>query len=495
MTLPVTEAGNDFADWGDDHDAVDEFNRRTAEAEEALRRRDEARRKDREQARIIGEGVPENPRIDVITPDEMIERFVFLSDGSRVFDRTHPMHTMVLADAKNAYAASKVKVAEEGAFNKDGSAKVREVPAIEVWRKSPDRLAVHGMTFNPAAGEFCLNPDGEACVNTWRAHRREGACADPQIIVDHIRWLFLDRADDFLDWLAHIEQFPGELPHTAWVHISSATGTGRGTLANVLARVWPGNTALGLDLQQMLGSGFNGRLSRKLIAIVDEIREGGGERWNHAERMKSIITRTENEINPKYGRCSMEFNCVRWLLFSNYRSAIPMADSDRRYEVMINDNRPKDLGYYKALRDAVNDPAVVLGFAMFLRERDLSGYSAGRHAKVTSAKAQVIASSRSEVAEAVIGVMVSNPRFDLFDVETLYAAAGVEKTRNGRGPAQIAAAAEEAGLVKLCRKRMNGNLTTLYVRRDSVPEWIERAAIEIPEEKVLTVTSGQSKQW
>jgi hypothetical protein len=39
-----------------------------------------------------------------------------------------------------------------------------------------------------------------------------------------------------------------------------------------------------------LRTGFNERLSRKVLAIVDEIREGGRDtQWEHSEKMKSLI--------------------------------------------------------------------------------------------------------------------------------------------------------------------------------------------------------------
>ena len=42
--------------------------------------------------------------------------------------------------------------------------------------------------------------------------REAGDPADAKMLIDHIRWLFGDRAEEFLDWLAHLEQKPGELP-------------------------------------------------------------------------------------------------------------------------------------------------------------------------------------------------------------------------------------------------------------------------------------------
>lgn len=42
----------------------------------------------------------------------------------------------------------------------------------------------------------------------------------------------------------------------------------------MLTRLWSGYVAASLDLVSILDGGFNGRMSRKLLAIVDEINEG-----------------------------------------------------------------------------------------------------------------------------------------------------------------------------------------------------------------------------
>src|SRR5690606_35796615 len=124
--------------------------------------------------------------------------------------------------------------------------------------------------------------------------------------------------------------------------------------ASVLARVWAGSVAANVDLVQMFKSSFNEQLSRKVLAVVDEIREGGRDsQWEHSEKLKSTITEEVRRINPKYGHVSMEFNACRWLLFSNHLSAIPLENGDRRIEVVATDAQPKDPAYCTRLYHAL----------------------------------------------------------------------------------------------------------------------------------------------
>ena len=208
---------------------------------------------------------------------------------------------------------------------------------------------------------YAKDPSGKHCVNIWTGfdRRLQPGGANITLVLSQIRWLFKDRADDFLDWLAHIEQHPGVLPHSTWLHISSHTGTGRNAISRLLSRVYPGYAAMSLALERVLDSGFNDELSAKVLAVVDEIRVGGKDQWRHSETLKQMITAQVRHINAKYGRKSVEANACRFLVFSNHRNAIPIDDTDRRIEVVICDDQPKDADYYARLYRDVDDKQVV----------------------------------------------------------------------------------------------------------------------------------------
>jgi hypothetical protein len=367
---------------------------------DVLRREQQRRENER-----IGEGAEPIPTAQIITLAEARERFVFLEDGSRVADRLRPHYDLTLADFRNAYSASKEMIPQVARQNADGSTTQRPpkaVPVVELWAASPQRLTVVGRTFKAGGAEFMKDPTGRDALNTWRPYDRSLVVSDPQAVglfVEQVQYLFEDSTPRFLEWLAHIEQRPGVLPHTCWLHVATQFGLGRNWLGGLLARVWAGSVAANFDLSASLRSGFNDRLSRKVLAIVDEIDEGGGDtKWQHAETVKRMLTEETREINPKFGRKSVEYNACRMLLFSNHIHALPTVEGDRRVEVKILRAAPRDLLVYSKLYNALNDPRFAAAVAGYLGAYDLSGFNPGRRALMDESKAEFQEASLSTPA-------------------------------------------------------------------------------------------------
>ena len=111
------------------------------------------------------------------------------------------------------------------------------------------------------------------------------------------------------------------------------TGIGRNLLASILVRALRGFVAAGVSLPDILDGGFTGiRLSMKLLAIVDEAREGSGERRYQRVNAAHLNGSTEEhrQINQKYGHQSVQKTAGRWLCFSDFDDAIPFDPADRR---------------------------------------------------------------------------------------------------------------------------------------------------------------------
>lgn len=300
-----------------------------------------------------------------------------------------------------------------------------------MWMGSDKRMVAYTLTFDPSAGEFCTAEDGRHALNLWKP-RPHNPPADWQqrlgIFLDHIAFLIPDEAERnrFLDWLAHIEQHPGVLPHNHYLMIATQQGVGRNWLAALLAHVWSGNVAMDFDLKSSLSSGFNGQLSRKLLAVVDEINEGGtGERWQHSEKLKSMVTASHRFINVKYGLQHTEKNCCRWLLFSNYETALPLTVDDRRWNVIRNPSEPHSgEGYYRSLYSTLYpkpDPLFIASVRQFLRARNIAAFNPGAHAARNDAKEAVIANSRTRHDEVALELVASHPR-ELITAEDLFSA-------------------------------------------------------------------------
>jgi len=387
--------------------------------DEATRRREQI-----EEAMAIGEGSDSEPNADAITLDNALERFVLLNDGNIVFDKERPRCPVQLDSFHKRYASSKWTPPEESTDDKlmrmlDRRAKPKPIPVTKLWDGHGQRKTVHSVTFKAGGKFIVLNTDGQDCVNTWVPHDRTAPPGDPSVFLEHVAYLFGEDAPRFLDWVAHIEQKPGELPHQCWLHISKEEGTGRNWLSALMARLWPGNVAISFDLAGMFKDGFNGSLSRKIVAVVDEIRDGGGsEKWKNADVLKAAITAPVRKINPKFGRQSIEYNACRWLIFSNHIEAIAVNEADRRFNVVHTDHKPRDAAYYKRLYAGLSDPSVIAGVAHFLRTRDLSLFDPFAGPPMSESRARVIAASRSE-ADEILADVVQHWPVDIIHSSTL----------------------------------------------------------------------------
>lgn len=347
----------------------------------------------------IGNGSSRYPTVEVIDLKGALTRFVFMSDGSRVADIFNPHYDLAFSDWYATFAASKETIWDEE------KRKEKQVAVPLLWRASKERKTVVCRTFKAGGAPVLNDPNGKLALNTWRPFDRTTDVQDVEaaglsLFLDHIDLLFGKDASRFLDWLAHIEQRPGELPHTAWLHIAKHFGLGRNWMESVLARVWAGAVAANLDLVSVLKKdGYNGRLSCKVLAVVDEIREGGRDtQWEHSEKMKSIITEETRQINPKYGRQSVEFNACRWLMFSNHLSAIPLEDGDRRIEVVYTEARPLGADYYARLYAVLDDALFIASVAKFLGERDIRTFNPGAHAVNSDSKKAATKASQTPMA-------------------------------------------------------------------------------------------------
>jgi hypothetical protein len=395
----------------------------------------------REKSKAIGEGPAEvGPPPKGFTLSQMIAEAIFISDGSQVaLPEDDPRQAWSFSDFERLTAASVHRTGQKG----------RPISAANAWLRDPQRQTVHGRTFKAGGKLFCQSPDDVPSINTWREPPRVVPPSDwkqrVKPFLDHVEFLVPDQmARKFLlDWLAHIEQRPGVLPHVHVLMVAERQGIGRNWLASILARVWAGAVALDVDLPALLDGGFTGRLSRKILVVVNEIAEGGGvNAYRQADRLKSLLTDETRSINPKYGRQYEEWNAARWLMFSNRLNALPLDHFDRRVYVVENPSTPKPAKYYADIYNTAADPLFIASIREWLRTRDIRNFNPGQIAPMTSAKMKVIEASMSEpelrmrdlVAQHPVDVIASDRLcLQLWDLpsKTSYAALQHIATRVG----------------------------------------------------------------
>lgn len=349
----------------------------------------------------IGDDVTEPIFPAIMTLAEMHDRLVFVGSSGAVVDcatgRIRKKET-----AADEYAASRH-------YYED---KDRKPKALKFWIASRKRVTVDVLAWVPGAPEICRPPeatDGAATAfNSWRGIAPMDAPEDWEAratpFLDHVAFLVPNQDERrlYLQWLAHIVQRPEVLPHTAYLMTTQTTGIGRNLMASIIVRALRGHVAAGVSLPELLDGGFTGRLSRKLLAIVDEAREGSGERrYQRAERLKSLITEAHRHVNHKYGLQSVEKNCCRWLMFSNHRDAIPFDNSDRRIHVIENPTVRKEPEYYERLFGLLDDTSFIASVWRRLETLDIASFRPGAHATLNQAKRNALCEMMSDPERAV----------------------------------------------------------------------------------------------
>jgi len=386
-------------------------------------KRDEARRLQQMRANEeIGDVFRREDHVaPILTIDEMVQRFVYVHSINWFVDRITFKDYKV--DNCEYVFASSITMIDSGQRDKDtGEPIMKGVSTVKLWLKEyqSQKTIVDKISWKPNAGPICDVPESfYKGVNMWRGlikpkwadyyrdnvPERTAAIAAWQ---NHLAYLVPYEVERvrFEKWLAHILQRPELLPHTAYLMFTPEVGTGRNWLSSVLVRVLRGYVAAGVDIQEVLDGSFNGRLSQKLLAIVDEAKAGmqDARRYARSERLKTLVNQAAREINVKHGLQAVEHNCMRWLFFSNHADALPFDNNDRRIAVIANPTARHVGGtaYYTALYDLVdNDAFISAVWAHLMYGVDVSDFNPGEHAPMNEAKRIALSEMQSEGERAV----------------------------------------------------------------------------------------------
>jgi hypothetical protein len=253
--------------------------------------------------------------------------------------------------------------------------------------------------------------------------------------------------------------------------------------------LFPGYVAASLDLVSILEGGFNGRMSRKLLAIVDEINEGGNTSYRHAQTLRQLVTAEHREINPKYGRQHVEYNACRWLMFSNHAGAIPLGEDDRRFWIVSHEGAPHPPAYYTRLYQQLGNPLFITSVAEFLRRRGISSFKPGERPPMNAAKAELVAVNQTE-DDLMLRAIVARWPTDLIT------ACELTKLLEDGGPSKpsVRHAMDRAGIRRLGEKKVriySQGPQRIYALRN-LQRWLT-ASYDEKVDEIQRVTEAQKR--
>ena len=260
-----------------------------------------------------------------------------------------------------------------------------------------------------------IEVEGAALFNTYRRPTIElGEARFAGKFVEHVRRCFpkpsprkneASDADQFLDYMAHRAQKPGEKPRFALL-LAGEQGTGKDTCVEFCVPAIGAWNMANIE-PAALESNFNEYEAKTLVRISETANLHELNKWAFNEQTKVLIAGNPDasEINPKYGqKYSIRKYCGVILTTNHLATGIYIPPGDRRYDVLESATAaemgiPEDddkRAYFADLWGWFNNGGD-RHVAAFLMERDISKFDPNVGQRKTAAhKAVVAAGFRSD---------------------------------------------------------------------------------------------------
>lgn len=181
----------------------------------------------------------------------------------------------------------------------------------------------------------------------------------------HIEHLLEDETEQrlFLDWISWVVQNPGRHVNYS-ILLQGVEGDGKSFWAELMREVM-GPYNVNMLNAHIFESDFTDWAHGQCLSCVEEVRiVKANNKYEVINRIKPFITNKWVEIHPKGGRVFNTRNTTSYLLFSNFKDALPLDDDGRRFLVLFSRwQRKAQLGvfvnenphYYEKLYAAIEE--------------------------------------------------------------------------------------------------------------------------------------------
>jgi hypothetical protein len=323
-----------------------------------------------------------------------------------------------LAGWKNLHTDKAAVVSVDGST---GIVKTKHVPETTLYMQSKARVAVSGMTYDPTnPAKIVEDSLGNKYVNSYTQPSWGDGDYNPKDVDTFIQFLTYLIPDDkdrehYIDWLAAKAQsmaFRG----TAILMIAESQGTGRTTLGNMLGRLFGPENTEKVKFKTLAegGGNFNEWLCSPFI-ITDETFATGDQQnfYKVYENIKELIDTSPEtiRINPKYGQQRSQTTYSSFMLFSNHRNAMAVAEGDRRIYVIHNASQPAKPEYFVKLHEWLNKDNGAWARAVWrwLRQRKVNVADLIKPPEMNAAKRDMIDAGKNAPEIAIDAVLAHWP--------------------------------------------------------------------------------------
>lgn len=283
-----------------------------------------------------------------------------------------------------------------------------KIPTVDGRRYMPGRDAI----FHEPDGTFCNTyPEHEIPEKPEKTLPRDKR--NIERVKTHIAHLLaLDREQRMLlDWLSWVVQNPGKHVNYA-VLLQGVEGDGKSFFAELLRAVMGVSNVTMANANTVIKSDFTEWSYGQCVCCIEEIRLATNravDKWDAINKIKPFITNNIIEVHPKGKAAINVVNTTSYMLFSNYKDALPLDDNSRRYLVLfskwqnkqdIQDFKAAHPTYYLRLYDALNESAGALREWLLGHEQS-EDFNPMGDAPDTSARKTMIRKSKSEFIQVL----------------------------------------------------------------------------------------------
>lgn len=284
----------------------------------------------------------------------------------------------------------------------------KKINPVDAWLNAHDKVVVAGIQLRPDMTRPLFVEDGDTFINTYRppVHEAEGGEVDTFMeFMDHLI-PDEDEQNYFLDWLAFKYCNP-HIPGPGIVMVARRYGTGRGTLGDILRRLFGERYARDVPFEVLTGktyqSQYNDWQAGSLLAMVNESMEASGGRAYKARL--AAYEALKEKVDP---RATLRLITVKGvpsfyapvftsvLVFTNHADGVPMSDDDRRFYVITNGD-PAPAAFWAVLNEWMKSERNMSALAWLLRNRDTSRYNPYAPPPPTQAKAHMVDAGLSDL--------------------------------------------------------------------------------------------------
>lgn len=167
-----------------------------------------------------------------------------------------------------------------------------------------------------------LGPDGQRAVGIIRAHLDLICGGRPEVV------------QTLVDWMAHNVQHPGIKVRWAPL-IKGVEGDGKTVLGSLMAAVMGRRNVRNVS-PTVLKTDFSGWAEGACVAVLEEIKLTGHNRYDILNALKPFVTNDSIEVHRKGQDPYDTINTTNYIAFTNYPDALPLTDTDRRWWIVFS---------------------------------------------------------------------------------------------------------------------------------------------------------------